>query len=240
MKHIYFFAIGLLLSVCGLSQSIEAVDWPGTVYVDMDSEQTEFAVDVTNVGVTTVTIRVSSIVQSIVSGSEYRFCWGPQCYDFTDTDFTSPDNPDLIVGVQSGSTNSTFYSDFKHNDQEGTSVIDYCWWDSDDPSDESCYTLNWVAGPVSVQEIDLDASISQVSPNPVTGLSSLSYNIEGAYNRASIEIFNLVGELVVDRQLSNPLGIVMINAEDFEDGIYLIRISADGHTFETKKMVIAG
>lgn len=239
MKHLYIIAICCLFSGSVIGQSIEAVDWPGTVIVDMDVDETEAAVDVVNTGSSAVDIRVTSSVQSIVPQSQYRFCWGPTCYDWTSTDFTSPDNSALLVNIEPGATNNSFYTDYKHNGNMGTSVIDYCWWDHNNPSDEACYTLTWQAGPVSVDEIVLDAKIGEITPNPVTGTSSIAYNIAGSFERASIQIFNLVGELVMDSQLSHPLGIVFVNAEDFNAGIYLVRISADGHTYETKKMIVA-
>ena len=240
MKQIFTLIVSVLTVATAMAQ-VETIDWPGAVYVDMAESQTEVAVDVQNVSSESLDLRVSSSPSSFVSGAEYRFCWGPICYDWTDTDFVSPagNNNNLIVTLAPDEITSTFYTDYKHNGNSGSSVIEYCWFDNTDPSIEGCFTLTWQTEPVDVNELNVQAEISEISPNPVVGTSSIAYNVIGSFNKANIQVYSLVGELIQDVAISNPIGMLMVNAVDYNVGIYFVNVIVDGQVHSTKKMVIS-
>jgi hypothetical protein len=222
-----------------MSAQIEAIDWPGAVYVDVLETQTEVALDIQNISGQELVVRLSSTVETLVNGADYRFCWGPTCYDWTIVDFTSPENDALMVVLADQESSSTFYTDYRPDGNEGTSTITYCWFDNNDPSIESCFTLDWQTTPVGVEEFSTQAEISEISPNPVIGTSSIAYNIQGSYGKANVQIYSLVGELVQDVAINNPMGLLMVNAADYNAGIYFVNIIVDGQIQSTKKMVVA-
>ena len=240
MKQIFTLLISVLTLATAMAQ-IETIDWPGAVYVDMSELQTEVAVDVQNVSSESLDLRVSSSPTSFVSGAEYRFCWGPQCYNWTDSDFVSPtgNNNILVVSLAPDSVSSSFYTEYKHNENSGSSIIEYCWFDNTDPGIEGCYTLTWQTEPVDVSEFNVQAEISEISPNPVVGTSSIAYNVIGSFDKANIQVYSLVGELIQDVAINNPIGMLMVNAVDYNVGIYFVNVIVDGQVHSTKKMVIS-
>lgn len=240
MKQIFTLLVTVLAFATAIAQ-VEAIDWPGAVYVDMAVAQTEAAVDIQNVSSESLDLRVSSSPSSFVSGAEYRFCWGPICYDWTDTDFVSPtgNNNNLVVTLAPDEVTNTFYTDYKHNGNSGTSVVEYCWFDNNDTSVESCFTLTWQTEPVSVGELNVQAEISEISPNPVVGTSSIAYNVMGSYSKANVQVYSLVGELVQDVTINSPIGLLMVNAADYNAGIYFVNVIVDGQIHSTKKMVVS-
>lgn len=238
MKQIFTLIVCLTFTAFGFAQ-VEAIDWPGAAYVDIAETQTEVAVDVQNVSGETLNLRVTSTVVSIVSGADYRFCWGPTCYNWTTGDFTSPDNDALIVEMAPDEISNTFYTDYRPDGNEGTSTINYCWFDNDDPSIESCFTLDWQTEPLGIEEFGVKAEISEISPNPVTGTASIAYNVMGSFDKAQVQIYSLVGELVQDVNINSPLGLLMVSADDYNAGIYFVNVIVDGRIHSTKKMVVS-
>jgi len=78
-----------------------------------------------------------------------------------------------------------------------------------------------------------------ISPNPVTGLSTLSLNLPVESN-VKIEIINLLGiktDELLDNKLSQGEYSFIINSSKFENGLYYIVFTIDGTTI-TKKMII--
>jgi hypothetical protein len=239
MKKIVLFFSMVALSTCGLCQSVETIDWPLSVNVPEDEVQYEVAVDVTNTGSSDVVVRVSSEAVSIVGTADYRFCWGPTCYNWTQGDFTSPASDALMVTIAPGATNSSFYTDYRHDMNFGSSVINYCWFDNNNPSDEACYELTWTLGTVGLEEAEVSAELSGVSPNPVQGTSSIAYNVQGGGNNIVFVVYNLVGEVVHETVLNNPMGLLFVSADDFQSGVYLTSLIVDGEIYSTKKMLVS-
>ena len=78
-----------------------------------------------------------------------------------------------------------------------------------------------------------------ISPNPVTGLSTLSLNLP-VESIVKIEIINLLGiktDELLDNKLSQGEYSFIINSSKYENGLYNIVFTIDGTTF-TKKIII--
>ncbi|MCB0760286.1 MAG: T9SS type A sorting domain-containing protein [Flavobacteriales bacterium] len=240
MKHIYLLAIIVATAFGASAQSVEPVEtWEENILVPDGESEGVYSMYMTNVGSSDVNLRVSAHVVSIVFGAEYRFCWGPSCFLWTTEDYTSPDQDYWIVNIAPGAVDTTFYTDYRHNDNDGISTIEYCWFDVNNTSDESCYTLNWHYGvPFGVDDVQ-KVELSAMSPNPVTGTSSFTYQINGNPVNVNIVFHNLVGEKVQEVQAQGPNGVVFVNADDFETGIYFYSIVADGKVLSTQKMVVS-
>lgn len=239
MKQIFTLLACLALAMTANAQ-IETIDWPGSAFVNMDETQTEVAVDIQNVSSQTLDLRISASIETFVSGAEYRICWGPVCHEWVSDDFTTPlgNNNNLVVQMAPDEISTTFYTDYKHNDNAGTSIIEYCWFDINDESIESCFPLTWHTEALSIND-PVQAEISEISPNPVVGTSSIGYQIHGSFKKANIQIYSLVGELVQDISVNSPMGLFLVNAADFNAGIYFVNIIVDGQVQSTKKMVVA-
>ena len=94
---------------------------------------------VKNTSTSTKNIKVTRTVISEVSGSENNICWGPTCYPpFVNTTATS-------VSIASDETDSSFIGDYKSHGLTGSSIIKYCFFDENNPVDETCTTIEFIA-----------------------------------------------------------------------------------------------
>lgn len=233
----------MISSATLLGQSIEVIDWEMNVIVPADESPYEVAVSVENTASDTLNIRVSSEVMSIINGTDYRFCWGPLCYNWTTDDFTSSDSEALMPALAPGEVNSTFYTDYRHDGIEGLTTIEYCWFDNDNTADEICATLNWCVGDDCSTILGIDehakGAISAMSPNPVTETGKFTFELYNQPNTSEIVIYNLIGEEVQRMNLESKVGFVLINASDFESGLYFYSLVVDGQVAATQKVLIA-
>ena len=92
---------------------------------------------------------------------------------------------------------------------------------------------------VGIKEFDNSAlMVSEVAPNPVTGLSKIEV-ISGVAGTGKLLISNLLGGIVSSQQinLNNGVSTFTINGGEFESGIYLVTISNEYRTV-TKRIAI--
>jgi hypothetical protein len=80
--------------------------------------------------------------------------------------------------------------------------------------------------------------VSDVAPNPVTGISRLQV-LSGVATSGKLVITNLIGEVVKSKEMRLNKGVTdfMINGSDFEAGIYLVTVASENKTV-TKKIAI--
>jgi choice-of-anchor B domain-containing protein len=75
-----------------------------------------------------------------------------------------------------------------------------------------------------------------VSPNPLTNTSVISYDLHSiALNNATIELINILGEQLEKYSVEQTKGQIQLRS-DLEKGIYLIRFT-NGHVIKTVKIV---
>lgn len=76
----------------------------------------------------------------------------------------------------------------------------------------------------------------QIVPNPVTGVSSISFN-DDLINSGSgkFELFNILGETVAEYPVK--AGLLLSNS-DFTSGIYFYKVSKDSRVYSTGKIII--
>lgn len=73
-----------------------------------------------------------------------------------------------------------------------------------------------------------------VYPNPFDDVLTFEYQL--AKSQATLEVYNLVGQLVESQFIDNRKGQLQIGAA-LETGVYLVRIVQDGEVSQTKKIV---
>lgn len=191
---------------------------------------------VQNIGDAFIEVRAKRIVLQDVPGSINYFCWGV-CFDETTNISPISVNQDM----NPGDINHTFYAHYRPQNNAGEAIIKYCFFDSNNQADETCQEVSYcVDCEQSVGEGNaLDVELSEVSPNPVRSLGSISYSFQTAPENAKLVIYNMVGSVVKETVITAKNGIFLINAADFESGIYLYSIQMDGKASVMKKLVIA-
>ena len=120
-------------------QSIDLQNPPSVLTGPASSVLLEAQFGVKNISASAKNIKVTRTVISEISGSENNICWGPTCYPpFVNTTATS-------VNIAPDETNTSFKGDYKPKGLTGSSIIKYCFFDENNPADETCTTIEYIA-----------------------------------------------------------------------------------------------
>ncbi len=106
------------------------------------------------------------------------------------------------------------------------------------PSETAEVTLVSVSDNIA-PELVFNATIH---PNPVLGSASLSFDYDKPITTASLEIYNLKGQLLHREQVkaikgTNTIPIEAANLKNCKSGVHLVRLSIDGKSI-IKKMIV--
>jgi hypothetical protein len=94
-------------------------------------------------------------------------------------------------------------------------------------------------GTTAVQEI-AGLSVFSLQPNPTTGTATLRVELAENAGELRVQLLNLLGQTVWETNVSNTDRISeQLNLNDRPDGIYLVRLMADGQV-ATRKLVKSG
>jgi hypothetical protein len=242
MKKYYVAFSFILLASVGLNaQSIEMVEPTSCVLGNtMNSDDFEIDThwDVINTSSESKTIRVKREMVSEVAGSRNKFCWGPLCYNWDTNE--SPTSENLLVSIPAGATNSTFSCYYQHQTYPGQTTVKYCFFDHNNPTDEACWYVNFAVDVdcvLGIQEYSTAGTLELSGPNPVSNSTNLLFNHQG--NNARFEMINLLGEVVKSAPVTNRQGMIMIDAQDFENGTYVCNLIVDGAVNSSIRLVVA-
>lgn len=181
-------------------------------------------------------VRARRNVISEVSGSVNYFCWGV-CFDET----TNVSPAGLAQLIPPGGINTTFYAHYKPMGNAGETVIEYCFFNASDINDQTCQTVRYcvdVECLVNQNEIEEEFVISDLSPNPLKGLGSFTYEFKNQPQTAKFVVRNMVGQIVKETNIQGKSGVVIVDGAEYTSGIYLYSIVADGKTLSTKRMIV--
>ena len=86
---------------------------------------------------------------------------------------------------------------------------------------------------------DLSAqSRVKVFPNPFGQTATLAYEINEPFGSAVLRVYNSFGQQLQQREVAGQKGQVQLG-QDLPNGIYWVKLEADGQPVETVKMVKA-
>lgn len=212
----------------------------GSLSVPEDSEL-DVHWDVVNAGNSTLTLRAKRNVLQEVAGSRNRFCWGPLCYEYNTNQSSS--NPNLMITLGAGATESTFHGYYEHQGYAGETIIEYCFFDHYYPEIQACHTVHFCidnACIVGAKSFTAPSGqLTEVGPNPVNARGVFSYSLQGSPASSEVVFYNLVGGVVKRIPLDEANGFVFIDAADFNNGIYFYSLELNGRAVSTKRLVIS-
>jgi len=217
-KNILFF--GLALSFLGMSaQTMDLVNpvaqVNGTASTLTGAGEMVAEWPVTNISNASISLKCSRSVISEVPGTSNYFCWGV-CFGETT-------NVSLISQtILPSDTNHTFYAHYKPLGNPGETLINYCFFNTANPSDQACQTVSFCyesTCPIGVDE-NQEVSLSLVGSNPLKGMSFINYNLGTGETQGQLFITNLQGQLVKKSNVKGNAGSILLNAQDYAAGIY--------------------
>lgn len=167
---------------------------------------------------------------TLIPGTQNYFCWGV-CYGET-TNVSV-----LAQNILPGDTNDTFYAHYKPLGNVGQSDINYCFFNTADPSDRACHTVHYCFEClVDVTEVELEnEGISITGENPLVGIGLYSYSLP--LEKGNFVLYNQAGQVIKQHNLNGRNGQIVLNAKELPAGMYLASISS-GTLTTTLKLVV--
>jgi hypothetical protein len=239
MKKIVLFLATMCVGIFySQAQIVELVDEFNVVYGTSTNTTEELDVHWSVVNSTSQALNINCkrwVIQE-VAGSLNKFCWGDYCFTW------GTDVANEAILMAPGTSNSTFHGYYRHQGNPGQTIVAYCFYDYDNPSNEFCYDVNYCVDGncvVGVEENIIQAESFEIAPNPISGSGALTYAFTARPENAKISIYNSLGSIVKIIDLTTQKGSVLIDARDFETGIYFCNLEANGQVYKTSRLMIS-
>jgi hypothetical protein len=241
MKKVYSILLILFCSITSRAQYVELHDEVSSMVGDITNTTEVLSAhwDVINISGSTKNVRCRREIVQTVPGAQHQYCWGEICGPWTTN--TANNTSSEIVTIANGDTTNTFFCKYKHLGNAGESIVRFCWFDQNNASLELCHEITFSAeAPSQVGGItNAAAAVFEIIGNPVNSISALKYEFRNQPSRASVQIFSATGVLVEERPINSIQGFVMMDAENFANGVYLCRLVNEGRIVGTQRMVVS-
>lgn len=95
------------------------------------------------------------------------------------------------------------------------------------------------AFPTDINQMDNNSNLFQNAPNPFSDITTINYYLGEEVSSATIYIYNMTGKQLRNYKLHpNGSGEIKINGGEFDAGMYMYTMIADGQLIGTKQMVL--
>ncbi|MFC2137694.1 discoidin domain-containing protein [Bacteroidota bacterium] len=124
------------------------------------------------------------------------------------------------------------------NDNEGTITIKIIASDVFSESDSTTFnlTVNYVEDPPDTSDRIKNYVLDNVQIFPIPADQILNINLPGQYNRYNIELYDILGKVVLNRNNLNS-GNKQIEIHNLEKGIYIIKIYSNKESYSQLLMI---
>ncbi len=166
----------------------------------------ELHITVKNLTDKEIEVKVKKTEISLVENTVNTFCWG-SC--FMPTVYVSP----VSIKIPAfGSDFSSIAGDFEPYGMEGTSIICYTFFNSQDDKDSVGVTSFYQVGSAGIPDIRINSNIVSIYPNPVVDQLTIHFQ-EVQEKPYSMRLLSLNGQVIKElisdsmaRELSFTLG----------------------------------
>lgn len=234
-SHLHMAAASLLLiflSSTGLkAQSIQTIDAPEVVYGTVDDELITVNFDVFNASTLDLIVNAKRVEANVLPGAQNYFCWF-QCYGF-DTD-VSP----IPLTIEAGDTISNFYADYVPNGIEGSSFIDYCFYDINNSHDQTCVTVEYrISGSTGVSDANA-VFIGSPQPNPAVDRTVIPFDLRENNKDAALVVYNILGSEMKRQSVTGTSGNINLNVSDLQAGVYIYSFFNNNRLLASSRLVV--
>lgn len=186
----------------------------------------------------TIPVVIRKEYVKIIEGTENTFCWG-LCFG----EATFESRP---VDLQGNALSMIGELSFHHqldveytgdpaNFAIGTSIVRYYAYSALDPDNTICIEMWFAYGADGIDENKV--SFGHAYPNPASSLVRFNYQLPVNGN-ASVSVYNLLGQEVMNQELSSMQGQAVLSVADLTEGIYFCNLKVNGRAVKTEKFVV--
>jgi len=242
MKKILLSMAVVLLTVFYANAQSYTLEWGGEVLADtitlnpfsVDDTEIVFEAIFNNLTDVGANIKVIRNEISIVEGTVNSFCWDLCFPPFVDTSGNF-----IYIPAGGQSEEAAFSAHFEIHDAIGISVIEYTFYNMDNPDENVKIVVNFDTSPTAISEnLHDNIWVSDVYPNPATSFVKIDYKLPREVEAAGIKIVNLLGSVVKEQLIDTQNSSVQIDINDINSGIYFYSLFVNGEVFSTKKLIV--
>jgi hypothetical protein len=171
----------------------------------------------------------------LVGNTFSQICWAGLCY--SPTVDTSVNYELMMAGGTSG--DEDFSGHYSPNGNIGTSIVEFIFYNIDNPSVKVSVVVKFWASPEGIAEDAMQGGrISEIYPNPATNYVNLDFNLTSAVKEAKVRIINLIGSVVKEVEIERSTNQLKLDISDLDNGVYFYSVLINGDTYKTKKLVV--
>ncbi len=178
-------------------------------------------------------VKVRKIINEgdTLAGTMNTFWWGGTEYD-ADT-YESNE-----LAINSLGYNGSFYGLYYPDDVAGISIVNYEFFDVNNPENAVTITVNYDASSMSIEEKTEDILFSNAYPNPANNFVKFDYHFKNNYNNAKVTIYSLLGAIINESNISDMNGTLTISIGEMNQGVYFYSLVVDGNVVVSKKLIV--
>ena len=217
-------------------------EWNGNVYAEgetVECTNDEFGygeyiqhMQLKNLTSDDLNVIVEKEVVEDLEGTSNFFCWG-MC--FSPDVFVSPNPVTVAANSVTNEDALSFHAYFEEN-VYGKVWMKYSAYDERHPDDRVTINVVFNKSGVGVREA-VAVNFGQAYPNPASSVVNFDYNINSS-DRASVSVYNLLGQEVRNQQLNSLQGRLSVSVADLNEGIYFCKLFVNGCAVKTEKFVV--
>ncbi len=233
-----------VLSIIGLLCSINFVIAQSLV-ITGDTYFTGSAVDqithhldvknISNKGITVVCQKTYiSTPPSLPAWAGASYCFAGNCYSSSST---TPSSTALLGSGQSfsyaNSDQDAFSGYYDPASTPGITMVEYCFYDEINPSDNTCVTITYEVGSASALN-EINEMISDFYPNPAQDVINFKYF---SNESSTLIIMDILGNTLQELDI-NQKRVYKLDVENLPKGIYFANLILGNEVLAIKKLIV--
>ncbi|MFW5725508.1 MAG: T9SS type A sorting domain-containing protein [Bacteroidota bacterium] len=166
------------------------------------------------------------------------FCWVGFCFTPLVFEVDSP----VVLASGESSTSDDFYTELYPEGASGTSQVMYEFYDDRDSFETVTVSIIYeVETPTSADYLSNTNQwrLEDARPNPARSHTWINYQVPADARNASIVVRNLLGNPVINEDLSASENKLRLDTSRLSNGIYIYSLLIDNQVVQSKRLVVA-
>ena len=204
-----------------------------TMFVGDPNTQIEHHLDVKNISGDSITIKCQKTNLNLPLGAESYYCFAGNCYSSTTIISSSAvieAGKEFSYANSDLDAHSGYYNAFGVS---GTAKVKYCFYDVNNPSDETCVTITYETSITSIDDHISIVKLGDFYPNPASEVVNFTFN----GNSATLKLIDILGNNVKEISLTQ-VGVQELDLSDMNKGIYFGNLIVNGEVVSIKKLIV--
>jgi hypothetical protein len=172
------------------------------------------------------------ILNNLAGSHKSSFCWDV-CYGPNTSICDTP-----IIISANGFTQA-FKGDLFPYSTTGTSIVDYKFFDQQNPSDFTTISIMYIIGVTAINELTQNIQITSPYPNPADLFTYFGYTNNNEKNNVRIQIVDLLGKIYFTKILENTSGLIAVPTDNLQNGVYFVRSITNEMPTSTSKLIVS-